>query len=225
MELSYDGGKKWRVLCGDGKTKRLQSTWEKETPYQVAIVLQNGTQGTVYVDGQRVCGGAQRNSDKKESKGISHFYIGGDGDSADNTGSQGVVRVTVKNVLLHNRPWTLPGDTADVEEVADSPPEAASPSMSVEQIAAPPAGRPSEAPVLQANLQRPPQKSKSEINTAVGECATTQQVLANTLQGSVGKAATSNSHIVGEATGDAGTMRVGGLLPLLVVGLWAFAAL
>ncbi|EKF26352.1 trans-sialidase, putative, partial [Trypanosoma cruzi marinkellei] len=150
MELSYDGVKKWRVLCGDGKTKRLQSTWEKETPYQVAILLQNATQGTVYVDGQRVCGGAQRNSDKKESKGISHFYIGGDGDSADNTRSQGVVRVTVKNVLLYNRPWTLPGDTADVEEVADSPPEdvvsppeAASPSMLVEQIAAPPAGRPS----------------------------------------------------------------------------------
>ncbi|RNF11708.1 amastigote surface protein 4, partial [Trypanosoma cruzi] len=56
MELSYNREKKWQVLCSDGTTKRLKSTWDTQTQYQVAIVLQNGKQGTVYVDGQRVCG-------------------------------------------------------------------------------------------------------------------------------------------------------------------------
>ncbi|RNC55034.1 trans-sialidase [Trypanosoma cruzi] len=56
MELSYDSEKKWRVLCGDGKTKKLKSTWDPQKQYQLAIVLQNGNQGSAYVDGQRVCG-------------------------------------------------------------------------------------------------------------------------------------------------------------------------
>ncbi|ESS63694.1 trans-sialidase [Trypanosoma cruzi Dm28c] len=56
MELSYGSGKKWHVLCGDGTFKEFSSTWETETQYQVAIVLQNEKQGSVYVDGQRVGG-------------------------------------------------------------------------------------------------------------------------------------------------------------------------
>ncbi|KAF8277450.1 putative trans-sialidase, Group V [Trypanosoma cruzi] len=100
MELSYGSGKKWHVLCGDGTFKELSSTWETETQYQVAIVLQNGTQGSVYVDGQRV-GAEECALGNGESKGILHFYIGGDGENADN--KEGV-SVTVTNVLLYNRP-------------------------------------------------------------------------------------------------------------------------
>ncbi|RNC38016.1 amastigote surface protein 4, partial [Trypanosoma cruzi] len=113
MELSYDSGKKWRVLCGDGMTKKLKSTWAKETQYQVAIVLQNGKQGSAYVDGQRVCGSAQRGLEATESQEISHFYIGGDGGSA---GGQDDVSVTVRNVLLYNRPLTSSGPDAEVEK-------------------------------------------------------------------------------------------------------------
>ncbi|EKF32206.1 trans-sialidase, putative [Trypanosoma cruzi marinkellei] len=101
MELSYDSEKKWQVLCSDGTTKRLKSTWEKDTTHHVAIVLQNGNQGSVYVNGKRVCGNAQREMGAAQSKEISHFYIGGDGGS---TGSREDVSVTVKNVLLYNRP-------------------------------------------------------------------------------------------------------------------------
>ncbi|KAF8286794.1 putative trans-sialidase, Group V [Trypanosoma cruzi] len=102
LGLSYNSEKKWRVLCSDGTTKQLKRNWERETQYQVAIVMQNGNQSTAYVDGQRVCRNVQRNLENTESKGISHFYIGGDGRSAV---GQGDVSVTVTNVLLYNRPW------------------------------------------------------------------------------------------------------------------------
>ncbi|PBJ77051.1 trans-sialidase [Trypanosoma cruzi cruzi] len=101
--LSYDSGKKWILVCSGGQDKELSSTWEPQTQYQVAIVLQNGTQGSVYVDGI-LLGNAQLDfKDIKGSKGISHFYIGGDVGSAE--GQEGV-SVTVRNVLLYNRPWT-----------------------------------------------------------------------------------------------------------------------
>ncbi|KAF5216808.1 hypothetical protein ECC02_010378 [Trypanosoma cruzi] len=227
MELSYDREKKWRVLCSDGKIKKLKSTWETRTQYQVAIVLQKGTHGTAYVDGQRVCGDAQRNLDNTELKGISHFYIGGDGGGAKNKESREAVPVTVKNVFLYNRPLTFSGGNANLEEDADSPSaEGASPSVSGDQKT-PPAGKPSEDPVVQATSQQPQQEIKAEQMTTVGKSATTQDVPANTSQGSVEKAAASMSHAVGEATGDAGTMRGSGLLPslLLLLGLWGFAAL
>ncbi|ESS60676.1 trans-sialidase [Trypanosoma cruzi Dm28c] len=102
LGLSYNSEKKWRVLCSDGTTKQLKRNWERETQYQVAIVMQNGSQSTAYVDGQRVCRNVQRNFENTESKGISHFYIGGDGRSA---GSREDISVTVTNVLLYNRPW------------------------------------------------------------------------------------------------------------------------
>ncbi|EKG01109.1 trans-sialidase, putative, partial [Trypanosoma cruzi] len=41
MELSYETGKKWQALCGDGTTAEHSSTWEAEKTYQVAIVLRN----------------------------------------------------------------------------------------------------------------------------------------------------------------------------------------
>ncbi|KAF8305116.1 putative trans-sialidase, Group V [Trypanosoma cruzi] len=170
MELSYDSGKKWQALCCDGKTTEHSNTWEKDKTYQVAIVLQNGKQGSVYVDGQRVCESVQSNLENTESKGISHFYIGGDGGNAENTAGDEGVSVTVRNVLLYNRPMTFTGGSADLEEDIASPSKA-----SVEQVP-----------------------------TA------------------------SSSHAVGEAAGNAGTVRGSGLLPsllLLLLGLWVYAAL
>ncbi|EKF37624.1 trans-sialidase, putative [Trypanosoma cruzi marinkellei] len=100
LGLSYDGGKKMAVLHSGGTTTEHSSDWELGTTHQVAIVLQSGNEGTAYVDGQLV-GGAQRELGDKKDKGISHFYIGGNGDS---TGSREGVSVTVRNVLLYNRP-------------------------------------------------------------------------------------------------------------------------
>ncbi|RNC31815.1 hypothetical protein TcCL_Unassigned05644, partial [Trypanosoma cruzi] len=101
LGLSYNNkGKKWHVLC-DGKPTEVQNHIEgQEKTHQVAIVLQNGTQGSAYVDGRRV-GDVQCQLENTNSKGISHFYIGGDGSSTE---GQGGVSVTVRNVLLYNRP-------------------------------------------------------------------------------------------------------------------------
>ncbi|PWV08409.1 putative trans-sialidase, Group V [Trypanosoma cruzi] len=100
LGLSYDSEKKWQVLCCDGKTEELSSTLGTDKTYQVAIMLRNGTQGSVYVDGQRV-GNEECELGNGESKEISHFYIGGDGVNAANKED---VSVTVTNVLLYNRP-------------------------------------------------------------------------------------------------------------------------
>ncbi|EAN90046.1 putative trans-sialidase, Group V [Trypanosoma cruzi] len=99
MELSYDSGKKWHVLCGDKTTTKLSSTWETGTPQHVVVLLKNSTQGSVYVDGQRV-GNEECALGNGASNEISHFYIGGDGENAANK----EVSVTVTNVLLYNRP-------------------------------------------------------------------------------------------------------------------------
>ncbi|KAF8300191.1 putative trans-sialidase, Group V [Trypanosoma cruzi] len=133
MELSYETGKKWQALCGDGTTAEHSSTWEAEKTYQVAIVLRNGNQGSVYVDGQRVCVSVQSNLANTESKGISHFYIGGDGGNAENTAGDEDVSVTVSNVLLYNRPLTFTGDSADLEEDIASPSEAPAEQASSQQ--------------------------------------------------------------------------------------------
>ncbi|RNC36947.1 putative trans-sialidase [Trypanosoma cruzi] len=103
LGLSYNSGGKWELSCGEETPKELSSTWEKDTTHQVVILLRNGTQGSAYVDGERVSRDAQCELKNKDSKKISHFYIGGDG------GAKGVsevqdVSVTVPNVLLYNRP-------------------------------------------------------------------------------------------------------------------------
>ncbi|EAN87995.1 trans-sialidase, putative [Trypanosoma cruzi] len=101
LGLSYNNReKKLELLSSGGKASELSSNWEPGKTHQVAIVLRNGNQGFVYVDGRRV-EGAPLDLKDKCSKGISHFYIGGDGDSA---GSREGVSVTVTNVLLYNRP-------------------------------------------------------------------------------------------------------------------------
>ncbi|EKG02369.1 trans-sialidase, putative, partial [Trypanosoma cruzi] len=102
LGLSYNNEKKWILLCGGGENKKYSSPWETKTSEHVVVLLRNGNQGSVYVDGQRV-GNVQCELKKADSKGISHFYIGGDGDSA---GSQEGVSMTAKNVLLYNRPLT-----------------------------------------------------------------------------------------------------------------------
>ncbi|PWV08113.1 putative trans-sialidase, Group V [Trypanosoma cruzi] len=101
LGLSYNKERKWELLQSGGTRNALSGTWGTDATHQVAIVLQNGKQGSVYVDGQRVCESVQSNWENTESKGISHFSIGGDGGSA---GSEEVVSVTVTNVLLYNRP-------------------------------------------------------------------------------------------------------------------------
>ncbi|RNC58874.1 putative trans-sialidase [Trypanosoma cruzi] len=100
LGLSYNNKeKKWMLLCGEEKSNELSSPWEPGKTHQLAIVLQKGTQGTAYVDGERV--GASCALETTESNEISHFYIGVGGGSA---GSEEEVSVTVTNVLLYNRP-------------------------------------------------------------------------------------------------------------------------
>ncbi|EKF28202.1 trans-sialidase, putative, partial [Trypanosoma cruzi marinkellei] len=107
LGLSYNGGGKWILLCNGTKADEEHSgTLHSETDtteYHVAIVLQNRTQGSAYVDGKRVLEVAQCEWENKEDKNVSHFYIGGDERSSEGTGSHVDVSVTVKNVLLYNR--------------------------------------------------------------------------------------------------------------------------
>ncbi|PWV15298.1 putative trans-sialidase, Group V [Trypanosoma cruzi] len=101
LGLSYSNNeKKWMLLCGSGNRKELSSALEPGKTRQLAIVLQNDTQGSAYVDGKSV-GDAPCELKVTEPNEISHFYIGGDVSGA---GSEEDVSVTVRNVLLYNRP-------------------------------------------------------------------------------------------------------------------------
>ncbi|RNC39111.1 amastigote surface protein 4, partial [Trypanosoma cruzi] len=103
LGLSYnDNEKKWRVLCGGRENKEHSSHLETKKSEHVVILLRNGNQGSAYVDGQPVGGDEQCKLNNTDSKGISHFFIGGDEGNAE--GQEGV-SVTVTNVLLYNRPW------------------------------------------------------------------------------------------------------------------------
>ncbi|PBJ71877.1 trans-sialidase [Trypanosoma cruzi cruzi] len=124
LGLSYSNKeKKWMLLCGGGtKSEELSSSWEPETTHQVAIVLQNGTQGTAYVDGQPV-GDASCELGSTESQEISHFFIGGEERSAGGAGIREDVSVTVTNVLLYNRPLSAAEVGALNPNKAPIPPE------------------------------------------------------------------------------------------------------
>ncbi|EAN98056.1 putative trans-sialidase, Group V [Trypanosoma cruzi] len=111
LRLSYNSGVKWKLSCGGETLNELSSTWESEETHQLAIVLQNGTHGSAYVDGQPL-GEAPCALENKDSKVVSHFYIGGDGGSTDSAEGQGDVSVTVTNVLLYNRPLSSADITA-----------------------------------------------------------------------------------------------------------------
>ncbi|RNE96637.1 putative trans-sialidase, partial [Trypanosoma cruzi] len=104
LGLSYNNKeKKWKLPCGKEADKELSSTLE-ETTHHVVILLRNGTQGSAYVDGQRVGGDVPCDLKNRKDKKVSHFYIGGDGNSADGVSEVQDVSVTVRNVLLYNRP-------------------------------------------------------------------------------------------------------------------------
>ncbi|KAF8306229.1 putative trans-sialidase, Group V [Trypanosoma cruzi] len=103
--LSYDSEKKRIVFCGGGtNTEDKSVNLATEKTHHVAIVLRNGTQGSAYVDGKPVGEDVPCDLINTEDKKISHFYIGGDGNSAGGAGRQEEVSVTVTNVLLYNRP-------------------------------------------------------------------------------------------------------------------------
>ncbi|RNC34773.1 surface protease GP63, partial [Trypanosoma cruzi] len=114
---------------------------------------------------------------------------------------------------------------------ADLPAEeyssAEGPSEEASTAEASPPGKNSEASVLQAASKQPQQESEAEQMTAVDASATTQQVPANSSQGSMGWATASNIPAFGETTGDGGTVRESRAVPLLflLLGLWGFAAL
>ncbi|KAF8307394.1 putative trans-sialidase, Group V [Trypanosoma cruzi] len=103
LGLSYNNEKKWILLCNDGKNKEHSRVSEPEKAQHVVILLRNGSQGSAYVDGKSV-GDESCVLKIADSKEISHFYIGGDEGSAE--GQEGV-SVTVRNVLLYNRPLSF----------------------------------------------------------------------------------------------------------------------
>ncbi|EKG07691.1 trans-sialidase, putative, partial [Trypanosoma cruzi] len=103
LGLSYNNEKKWILLCNDGKNKEHSRVSEPEKAQHVVILLRNGNQGSAYVDGKSV-GDESCVLKIADSKEISHFYIGGDGKSAE---GQEDVSVTVTNVLLYNRPLSF----------------------------------------------------------------------------------------------------------------------
>ncbi|PWU85144.1 putative trans-sialidase, Group II [Trypanosoma cruzi] len=94
--LSYGADGKWETLY-DG-TKTVQGgTWEPGKEYQVALMLQDGKKGLVYVDGELVGSSAMLPIPEERWIEVSYFYFGGDeGDSGSNA--------TVKDVFLYSRP-------------------------------------------------------------------------------------------------------------------------
>ncbi|EKF38843.1 trans-sialidase, putative, partial [Trypanosoma cruzi marinkellei] len=152
--LSYNKEKKWLLLCGGGQTKGQSSNWKPGTERHVVILIRNGNQTSAYVDGKTVGGNEQCALGNTYSEGISHFYIGGNGGSA---GRQEGVPVTVKNVLLYNRPLSSEDITAlttklSIPKVAvpqtvagDTPPKAIGPDTQETVSQSSPAGQqPSE---------------------------------------------------------------------------------
>ncbi|EKF29679.1 trans-sialidase, putative [Trypanosoma cruzi marinkellei] len=251
LGLSYNKERKWERLCSGGNPKEHSSSWDPETTYQLAIVLQNGTQVSVYVDGKRV-GNEGCALENTRSKQISHFYIGGDG---DNTKSQGV-SVTVENVLLYNRP--LNGNEIIALNAIKDPilkPEdrnkLAAGTLSPEGSEAG-----AEGAVLQSTLgrsQRMEQELLKRVGGADGRGVSGAASTAATSSSNDGQtvAAESGDTMQGEGiqsqvrevnatapnsslgnsswgnnTGDGSTVCGSGLLPLLLLlGLWGFASL
>ncbi|PBJ68253.1 trans-sialidase [Trypanosoma cruzi cruzi] len=94
--LSYSMNKKWETVFNGTKTAQ-DSIWEPGKEYQVALMLQDGNKGSVYVDGKLVGSSETIPTLEMTVLEISHFYIGGaEGDSDSD--------LTVKNFFLYNRP-------------------------------------------------------------------------------------------------------------------------
>ncbi|PWU86515.1 putative trans-sialidase, Group II [Trypanosoma cruzi] len=97
--LSYSMNKTWETVF-DGKKTTSNTTWEPGKEHQVALMLQDGNKGSVYVDGVIV--GSPAKIPKVGALGheITHFYFGG-GEGDINSS------VTVTNVFLYNRPLSV----------------------------------------------------------------------------------------------------------------------
>ncbi|PWU99569.1 putative trans-sialidase, Group II [Trypanosoma cruzi] len=97
--LSYGMNKKWEKVFNGTKTAP-GSTWEPGREYQVALMLQDGNKGSVYVDGVIV--GSPETIPTLETQGfeIPQFYVGSD---EGGSGSD----VTVTNVFLYDRPLSV----------------------------------------------------------------------------------------------------------------------
>ncbi|KAF8303396.1 putative trans-sialidase, Group II [Trypanosoma cruzi] len=97
--LSCGMNKTWETVF-DGKKTTSNTTWELGKEHQVALMLQDGNKGSVYLDGVIV--GSPAKIPKVGALGheITHFYFGGDEGDSDSS-------VTVTNVFLYNRPLSV----------------------------------------------------------------------------------------------------------------------
>ncbi|RNF19447.1 trans-sialidase [Trypanosoma cruzi] len=93
--LSCGMNKTWETVF-DGKKTTSNTTWELGKEHQVALMLQDGNKGSVYVNGVVV--GSPAKIPKVGALGheITHFYFGGDEGDINSS-------VTVTNVFLYNR--------------------------------------------------------------------------------------------------------------------------
>ncbi|EKG02540.1 trans-sialidase, putative, partial [Trypanosoma cruzi] len=97
--LSYGTDGTWETVF-NGETTTSGSTWMPGKEYQVAIMLQDGNKGSVYVDGMSVGSLATLPTPEVRGAEIADFYFVGGEDEEDKKSSS----VTVKNVFLYNRP-------------------------------------------------------------------------------------------------------------------------
>ncbi|EKF30731.1 trans-sialidase, putative, partial [Trypanosoma cruzi marinkellei] len=248
LGLLYKNGNKLEFLHGgESANKEHSVSWGQDTTHQVAIVLQNGTQGSVYVDGQRV-GGSPSDLKDKGSKEISHFFIGADGSNAEDKVSQEGVSVTVRNVLLYNRPLndneieglakntitvakpegsrtsaggTLPrAVSGSGEQGAVSQPHSGGPQrMEHEQLKGVVVGADGGGASSAASTATTPSSDDAQTVTA-GSGGTTQGEGIQPQDGEVNATALNSSlgnMSRGNNTGDASTVGGSGLLPLLLL--------
>ncbi|EKF37682.1 trans-sialidase, putative, partial [Trypanosoma cruzi marinkellei] len=216
--LSYGMNKTWETVV-DGKTTAQDRTWELGREYQVALMLQGGNKGSVYVNGKLVGNLETIRTPEEQGVEISHFYIGGDeGDSGSD--------VTVKNVFLYNRPLSSTEMSAlrDKFTILERGPEPQVGGAS--QLIGPAVSALSGLEETPADPMGPDtSRSRTEGGEAQGRTATTQDALTGKLPyaGSEGTAREAGD---GGANGDSSSVYGSGmLLPLLLLlGLWEFAA-
>ncbi|RNF08592.1 trans-sialidase [Trypanosoma cruzi] len=91
--------KTWETVF-DGKKTTSNTTWEPGKEHQVALMLQDGNKGSVYVDGVIVGNPAKIPKVGALGHEITHFYFGGGEGDSDSS-------VTVTNVFLYNRPLSV----------------------------------------------------------------------------------------------------------------------
>ncbi|EAN97295.1 putative trans-sialidase, Group V [Trypanosoma cruzi] len=230
LGLSYKREGNWAVLCSGQTTKKHSNTWEPQTQYQVAIVLNNGTQGSVYVDGQRV-GDESCVLKSKDPKGISHFYIGGDGGSAE--GQEGF-SVTATNVLLYNRPLDGTEITALAKNKITIPKPEGPNTLMVDTPSTVVSGPVAQKTVSVSTpggftVNHESSASSGEVAETVGGTNAQGEEGIHSQDGEVNAAALNSSpgNLSQGNNSDGGTMRGSGLLPLLLLllGLWGYAAL